>query len=140
MEQQAGMSDQWDTEQAIHLLPSMWRHTLLASRLANGSLPESAVQDEALSELGLALAQAQHWEQAQQVIEAILESDVQVEALMKLVEVLVHHHEDERALQIVHSRWQQVKGMDEALCLLPLAYPFISSHPDLGIAFFEALT
>ncbi len=105
-----------------------------------GSIPESAVQDEALSELGQALAQAQLWEQAQQVIEAIQESDVQVEALMKLVDALVHHHEYERALSIVHSRWQQVKGRDEALCLLPLAYPFISSHPELGIAFFQALT
>ncbi|HLX39504.1 MAG TPA: hypothetical protein VKR42_03190, partial [Ktedonobacteraceae bacterium] len=97
------MSDQWDTEKAIHLLPSLWRHTLLTCSPANGSIPESAVQARVLSELSQALAQARRWEQAQQVIDSISHSFWQARALSALGQALAQAQRWEQARQVIDS-------------------------------------
>lgn len=102
------------------------------------AIQNSSQQAVALRQLGQALAQAQRWEQAQQVIGTIQDSYQQARALTKLVDALAHSNEYERLLHIIHYWWRYVRRRDEAIRLLSLAYNFISYHPELGIAFYDA--
>ncbi len=85
------------------------------------------------------LAQAHRWEEAERVISTMQDSSQQAWALSQLADALAHSNEYKRLLRLVRYWWQRARRRDEAAVrLLPLAYGFLSYHPELGIAFFDA--
>jgi hypothetical protein len=73
------------------------------------------------------------------VIDSISDKGQRGEALVKLADALARHNEHKRVLNLVHRWWRQADTRNEAIHLLPLAFGFIPLHPNIGIAFSDAL-
>ncbi|MBV9706628.1 MAG: hypothetical protein JO125_04390 [Chloroflexi bacterium] len=132
-----------DSDEQAQALSQLSQALAQAHRWEEAERVISTIQDSdgqawALGELAEALGQAHRWEEAERVISSIRQSDEQVWALAKLADTLAQSNEYERLLPLVRYWWQRVRRRDEAVCLLALAYGFLSYHSELGIAFFDA--
>lgn len=80
-------------------------------------------------------AEAQLWEQARKTIDVIEDSEYQAEALNILIQEMAQAGEYEHILRILQDYWQRPATRQDTLRLLPLVFPLILRHPEIGNAF-----
>ncbi|HET8911058.1 MAG TPA: AAA family ATPase, partial [Ktedonobacteraceae bacterium] len=96
-------------------------------------------KSRALHGLGKALMNVKHWQAAERVILQIEDVEQKATALRELSEALVQTGNLPEAVNLLRRTWLLTQTRDEALLLLPLAFPFIPLHPALGHEFCIAI-
>lgn len=96
--------------------------------------------NQALIALVSAYAEVKQWQQAEYHIHRIQDKEASAKALTALADAFAKNNEYERLLHLVHDQWLNVNTRDQAIILLPLAFGFVPSSPDIGIAFRDAFT
>ena len=110
-----------------------------AEQVIDGIRDDEA-QMQALSALSQALAQAGRWEQAEQVITRIEDDRGKDDLLVKLAAQMSTTDEYELLLHLTWRQWWLAGTREQALIRYRMAIHFISSHPTLGIALYNAFT
>ena len=104
------------------------------------SIEDSWQRAEALSSLGIALAQAQQWERANAVVRSIGDNWLQKRTLQALAAAMAIADLYEQLLYLLHQWWWHASTREDALRLFPLATAFIPRYPELGRDLYEAFT
>jgi tetratricopeptide (TPR) repeat protein len=96
------------------------------------------IHNAVLRALGMALAHTEQWEQAEGVINKIVDPVAHIGALRELAAVLASEDKIKEYLGLVQRYWLQAANRESALQLLPLAYGLIFLRPEIGTDFSEA--
>jgi len=93
-----------------------------------------------LRDLGTALAQAQQWTEAREVINSIQDNKQQTLALRELSNLLANANEHKQLLHLIQQAWLNTKTRADAIRLFPLVTGLVIYRPTLSNDFCKSFT
>lgn len=103
------------------------------------SIQDRDKQAKELKELSMALARAQQWAEARQVINSV-DRRQQAQALRELSDLLASANEYKQLLHLIQSAWLNTETRADAISLLPLVTGLVVYQPSLSTAFSKSFT